>query len=203
MKKIVVIFIILIIIAAALMYFNSRSQTTKSPVLNNQPTITTSVNKITDKLKVYEDNSGFKFDYPENLTVNTLKITDENIYTLLEIKSKDIPGLITIKIVSSTLTKIDDYFKNKKNLITKKIKIAELDARQFTENNVLNTVALDKGVLISISTDYKQNKDYWTEVNAKIIATFAFINPENTSNGNSSSSTNNGDITVEEEEIVE
>ncbi len=208
MKKIIFGLVTLVIISLVIVkiFFLSGSKGFRSPISNssNQALAPTSkADTEAEGLKQYQDPAGFKFSYPGDLTVTPQETDDRNIYSLLEIKSQNILGQITIKIEGSQLSKIDDYFKNKKINGVTKIKIADLDGRQFIEGGMMKTVALDQEVLITITTDFQKDKEFWSSSTAKIIASFAFSPPEENNSGASSSTSDEGDVILEEEEIIE
>ncbi len=206
MKKIIfaVTFIIIVLVAVKIFFLSANNQF-KSPVSNSSgqtTSITPTSTSTKEGVKEYLDPAGFKFSYPNTLTVNPQEINDDKTYSDLQITSASVNGKITINIKDSQLTKIDEYFKNKKISGVTKIKIADLDGRQYIDNNQMKTVAHDQGALITIITDFQKDKEFWSNSTAKIIATFTFVPPENTSSG-STSTGGEGDVVLEDEEVIE
>ncbi|MEK7177523.1 MAG: hypothetical protein AAB705_01710, partial [Patescibacteria group bacterium] len=144
------------------------------------------------KLKTYTNPSGFSFQYPKSLLLTEKKVTDQSIYAWVELTDPQKKGVIIIKLESSDLTKIDDRVTAGK---IKKIKLADLDGREFIDGNLITTLALDQGgVLITITTDsllpaYQQ-----------IVSSFIFTQP---TQAVSNTTGDEGDIVFEGEEVVE
>jgi len=198
-----------LIILIALIFFLFLQKKTVSPtVSDNLNSGETVVPSLTVGSKSYTDPAGFKFSYPEDLTVTEKKTTDQSVYSQLEIKSVDKVGGISLKAVDSNLAKIDDYFKDKKissffGEITK-LKLADIDARQYQINSQIITVALDQGVLFTITTDLPaEKKDYWQKANSTLISGFAFVSPQNNTSTDTGSSSSGDDVVFEGEEVVE
>lgn len=150
----------------------------------------------------YSDPAGFKFSYPDSASVAPKKTTDDNTYSSLEIASSSTAGKITIDAVSSDLLTLDDMIVSKTGVTD--VKLADLTAKQYTEKGNLVTLALDEGVLFTITTSSGGNVDYWKEVNNKIISTFTFALPETTQvQSDTPSESDDSDISFEGEEVIE
>ena len=145
------------------------------------------------QIKTYFNDSGFSFKYPESFLLTEKKITDQSIYAWVELTDPQKKGVVSIKLESSDLAKIDDWVGAGK---MKKIKIADLEGREFIDGQKITSIALDQGgVLISITTDsllpaYQQ-----------IVSSFIFIQPTQTTTNTSGGG--EGDIVFEGEEVVE
>ncbi len=200
-----------IIILIALVFFLFSQKKSVSPTVSNDlKSNETVIHSPAAESKSYTDPAGFKFNYPKDLDVTAKKITDDSVYTDLEIKSKDGTGEATIKAVDSNLVKIDDYFKDKKTSSfsrgISKLKLADIDARQYQVNSQIITVALDQGVLFTITTNLPaEKKDYWQKTNSILISSFAFVTPQNNTSIDTDSSPEGGeeDVIFEGEEVVE
>lgn len=187
-------------------YQSFKKQKIHSPVLEDiKPKKPTTIISFA-KMKEYKDPSGFKFNYPDNLKLETKKIEDQKIYSLLELTSSKHQGKIEIKVEDNQLTKIDDWFKNEatKPAEIKKIKLADIEGRQFELNNQILTIALDQGVLFIFTVSHEKDKNFWIDVNNKIIETFDFKPPNNIEENLPVSSENlEEEVIFEGEEIVE
>jgi len=212
MKKILVIILILATVGI-LGYVVYSSKKKESAGKINTPvveTIVTSPSTSQVDLKKYMDEVGFSFFYMKEVEVKPLVISDNTVYSMLELTSKNNPGKVTIIAKTSFLKTVDDWFKSDVKDI-KKLKLADLEARQIEQEGKIVTVALDQGVLFEITVDYKENKNFWSEVNNKIIASFVFELPEapsttiNSNNGGVENSGASGDedVIYEGEEVVE
>mgnify|MGYP001574455750 FL=1 len=192
MKKVLTIILGGFLLALVVIFLTQKPKNPTSPnkgVMNNAPT--TNITTPT-KLKTYTNPSGFSFRYPESFFLTEKKVTDQSIYAWVELTDPQKKGVIIIKLESSDLTKIDDRVTARK---IKKIKLADLDGREFIDGNLITTLALDQGgVLITITTDsllpaYQQ-----------IVSSFIFAQP---TQAVSNTTGDEGDIVFEGEEVVE
>ncbi len=188
-------------------------------LVKNSNTIRKSVSPISEKkpipsptptdknLLTFTDPSGFEFHYPKELSVKKKDLLNARLYSSLELSSTGSAETITIQGEESSLNTIDDWFKgtNKTSVFgeIKKIKLADLDARQFQANNSKTTIALDQGVLFTLTTNAKKEsvllKTYDT-----VIKSFKFIQPSPAiQNSSSTSSGDSSDVVDEGEEIIE
>ncbi len=184
--------------SAALIITILLTQKPKNPispatgVINN--TLTTDVSSEAQlKLNTYTNPSGFSFQYPKSLLLTEKKINDQSIYAWVELTSPQKKGIVSIKLEASDLAKIDDWVGAGK---IKKIKLADLEGREFIDGQKITSIALDQGgILISITTDlllpaYQQ-----------IVSSFIFIQPpQPTINTTGDGS---GDVISEGEEVIQ
>lgn len=179
------------------------TQKSKNPASDSliYPTKTVSVEP---QLKTYFNDSGFSFKYSESFTLSEKEASDESIYAWIELTNPKNKDFISIKLEVSDLAKIDDWFttSNKKDIKgeIKKVRLANLDGRQFTDKeNQLTTLALDEGgVLISISGNPPS-------IHQQVVSSFIFTQSAQTSSDSSETSDGGGgeDIIFEGEEVVE
>lgn len=205
-KNILFGLIVLSILVGSLIFLKIRNQNFRNPISSPQKNLSPTPKNAS--LKEYSDPSGFKFSIPKGLVVTDKKPTDQSIYSQLEVvPTTTSSGKITIAAITSNLKNVDDYFKiNKslsKNLKVDKLKLADLDARQFVSEDKITTVALDKGVLFTIISDLKDDKEFWDHANKTIITSFAFNPPQPQVSDDSSSGQPDDSGVTEEEEIVE
>lgn len=198
--------IVLSILVGSLIFLKIRNQNFRNPISSPQKNLSPTPKNAS--LKEYSDPSGFKFSIPKGLVVTDKKPTDQSIYSQLEVvPTTTSSGKITIAAITSNLKNVDDYFKiNKslsKNLKVDKLKLADLDARQFVSEDKITTVALDKGVLFTIISDLKDDKEFWDHANKTIITSFVFNPPQSQVSDDSSSGQPDDSGVTEEEEIVE
>lgn len=198
-KKIGLAALIMVSASIVILFFTTSGKQESSSISKKiviVPTSTETMNSL--KTKEYIDPSGFKFNYPESLILDKKTITDNKIYSSIEISSSANPGKITIDVSStdSASLKIPNSVK------TKKLTLGDLNAQQYENKGQIFTLALDTGVLFMIKTDYDSKKDFWSSVNEKITSSFAFVAPDNQS-GTSSSSTSDDSIVDEGEEVIE
>lgn len=201
------IFFILFVITFAVVFYIifslKKQEVFRSPIITNEPLLSPTESESSNNTeKKYSDASGFSFFYPANIIVNKIETKNETIYSSLEIISKKETGKISFLVTSTNLKKVDDYFTDKKKEI-KKLKIAEMEARQIAEEKKITTVALDQGALFTIMVDYQTSKDFWVGVNNKIISTFAFTPPEQTETTSQGSAGSQEDVIYEGEEEIQ
>ena len=85
----------------------------------------------------------------------------------------------------------------------KKIKLADLEAKQYEKNDKVITVAYDTGVLFTITTELKATRETMLDLNETILTTFAFAPPESTDASSQSSGAGEEEVFFEGEEIIE
>ena len=208
LKAGVIAITVVILFTLAIVLFREKSSKIKSPVnetltnLSNQPPV------ISDKSKEYVDPSGFKFQYPDDVSVSTLSADSDKIYSSLELKSPKTKGSITVKVTETQLVSLNQWLKENKlntsgSAIIKDIKLADFDAKEIQTNNKLLAVALDNNTLFEIAADFSNNKDYWMDVYRKVLTTYSFFQPQEQAPINEESAQQNEDSVYEEEEVVE
>lgn len=165
-----------------------------SPVVNvaNQTQILPS-----QTLKLYTDPSGFAFNYPDNLSLTKNETLDTNIYTDIQLTSKEIEGSLALKISDTKFTTLDEWIKSKKTTpsATAETKLGKLPASQFQLEGKTMLAAIDQGVLFTLEAP---NKEYWMEVTKKVAADFSFAPPQQEVGSSASEG-----VVFEGEEIVE
>lgn len=204
--KNVIIAVIGILIAISIFVIVFPSQKTQkpiSPVSNSQP----DKPAIIENFTTYNDPSGFAFQYPQGIVVSPKKLQNNQFYSSLEIASTGSAQVITITAEDSSLNTIDDWFKGDKKTSVfgtiNKMKLADLDARQFEANNAQTTIALDQGVLFTVATNAKKGSDL-EKTYQKIVNSFAFVQPtQSVQNSSSGQSGGSSDIIDEGEEVVQ
>lgn len=177
-KKLNIILILLILIALGGLLFwilgPKSVSTLQSPLSDQEEKITPS-----QSLTTYEDPSGFKFDYPDNLSIAKQETSDESIYSSLQLYSKQTDGSISLEISDTKLKNTDDWIA-KNNYSTAQIKnskLGSLDAKEIKTADRLYLVAIDKGILFSFEMP-PLNESFWTPVFQKLSTAFSFGVPE-------------------------
>jgi len=203
----IIIGVIGILIAASIFVVinNSRStQKTVTPIPSKTVSVPTPVN---EKHSTYNDSSGFAFQYPEGATVTKKNLQNNQMYASVALSMANQPETITVKAEETDLNNIDDWFKGSKKTSVfgsiQKIKLADLDARQFEANNAKTTVAIDQGVLFTLTTDAKKDSQL-SKTYDSVIKSFAFVEPSQSVQPSSQGqSDNDSEAVVEEEEVIE
>ena len=205
------IFVILALLATIgviiILLFNlTKKENLKSPLVKDKPESSQITQKLSATQKEYIDPTGFKFKYPDNFSVSTAEQLTENIYSSLTLKSDDIEGKTEILVESTNAKSLDDWLNQNSKKIVKeklqKIKLADMDAVQFEKDNKVVTNAFDTGgVLFTITTELKPNRDTMFKLNNMVISSFAFQTPQIPAESNSKSE--EGDVIFEGEEVIE
>lgn len=156
--------------------------------------------------KQHEDESGFKFRYPDNFEIAVNKL-DDKTYADLELTAQDASGSVTIKVTDTKIKSLDDWIEENEEEVgsatIKDIDFADVSAKEIEDENKILLVSLDQGALFTIRTTIPQEKEFWKNSYQKIISTFEFYNPTKTSGSAGSSSAGSSDIIFEGEEIIE
>jgi len=174
-KKILILLIFVTVgIVGYIIFVSRKNGVFKLPVVEKKTAVSPTLPVIDDKK--YSDEAGFSFSYKDDLKITKIETKDQAVYSSLEITSKDRSGKISILVTDSQLTKIDDYFKKEKTV--KRLKLADLDAKQVDKDGKLMTVALDQGALFVITAEYQNAKAFWLTVSNKVLASFAFTSPQ-------------------------
>lgn len=190
------------IVIVGIVLFRNSQYASKSLVKINTSTNSSPQSISSQTVQEYVDSAGFKFSYPESVSISPINTTDASVYSSLVATSSSTPGKITVEAVSSDLTTLDDMLKSKTDVTD--VKLADLAAKRYTEKGNVITLALDKGVLFTFTASSGGNVSYWNEVNDKIIASFAFVAPTAAQvQPDTSAPTTDSDVTFDGEETIE
>lgn len=192
-----------IILSAVFYMILSSKKNQQIPAAANSKKTTPAVVGSSTDTKQYTDASGFKFNYQDDLVVAAGQTKDQSIYSSLNLTSNKNDGNIDIEVTNSSLKGVQDYLKKNKISISqekiKKLKLGDLDAWQFEIDNKMTTLAFDQDTLFVITANPQKNKDYWSNINNKIVNSFEFVRPDNTGDN----SVPDDNVTFEGEETVE
>ena len=186
----------------------TKKQNLISPIAKNKQETSQDTQVLSATQKEYIDPSGFKFKYPDNFSVSTAEQLAENVYSSLTLKSDDVKGKTEILVEATNAKSLDDWLNQNSKKIVKeklqKIKLADMDAVQFEKDNKVVTNAFDTGgVLFTITTELKPNRDTMFKLNNMVISSFAFVQPEIPDASTQSSDGTEGEVYFEDEEIIE
>jgi len=206
-KLSITIGVLIVAVIISFLIFRSSQQISKSSGKINTSGNSSLKSITSSSFLEYNDPVGFSFNFPNSVVVSPKKTTDDNVYSSLNVTSSSTSGKITIEAVSSDLLTLKSLISTKTNVTD--IKLADLDAKQYTEKGNVITLALDKGVLFTITSSSGENVNFWKEINNKIISSFVFALPETTqvdsdatSQSDSTDSTES-DVSFEGEETIE
>ncbi len=202
MKKslaIPIVTIALITIVVVIIFFLLRPKNIVSPIsskdLNTE--IVTSREQPSKQLKEYVSDSGFSFNYPDDVLLEERKLTDDTVYEDLYLTSNQTKGNIVIKIADTKIKSLEELFPQ---IVTaKETKIGDLMGREINENNKQTAIALDQGIIFTIEVDH-QNQKYWQTVYGTILSSFNFV-PQQSSETETIPLDDSSSVILEEETI--
>lgn len=206
-KLILIIGVVAILIVVGVLVSNPSQEKGST---NNNPL--TSLPKIikeaapSETLKEYSDPSGFTFSYPDNLSLVNNKIEDDITYADIQLTSKEVSGSLSLRIVDSKYTTLDDWLKLNQGAAkegSKEVKLGSVKASELKLNDRLLLGALDQKILFTIEVPLIEEA-FWTKVYNKVLAGFTFAPPEAAAAQTQVSvSSSSEDVTFEGEEVVE
>lgn len=196
--KLAIFILLILVLVIGIFTFTRSKKALQNPLADLAPKqIAPSSTAIT-----YEDPNGFKFDYPDNISLSKAEIEDTTVYTDLSLYSKDINGSISLNISDTKHKKIDDWILENKLISTepsKEVMLGNMKATEIKTSDHLYLAAIDQGILFTISMPNLEEK-FWTPVYTKVVSSFSFVTPQSTSTANSAPAE---DAFFEGEEVVE
>lgn len=193
-KKIILVVFLVGLTVTAIVILNPIGQ--KSSLQNPLSPLQNTPKKavLSSTFLEYSDPSGFKFSYPDNLSITNNEITDKITYTDLQLSSKDVSGSLSLKIADSKLATISAWLtENKISQTPKDVMLGNLKAIEVQLSDRLLLAALDQKILFTIEVPAVE-KDFWLPVYNKVRTSFSFAAPE---------ATTIEDVSFEGEEVVE
>ena len=153
---------------------------------------------------VYEDWSGFMFDYPDILTVKEVELDNPAVYSSLEIYGADGKRL-TVRVSDTETASLIDWQKsfNRQNSVRKidQTTLAGLPAikLQYGAPEMMLTVAIDSGVIYEIQN--QADTGFWDRAHNDLVTCWQFNNAATAQPA--SAETPTGEAITLIEEIVE
>jgi hypothetical protein len=194
--------VLIILVLAIVMAQNKSYSPAPSVKINSLSASQEPESSASRTTQEYSDPAGFKFSYPDTVVVSPEKLIRANGYASLTVTSPKNKGKLTIEAVSSDLTTLDNLIRSKVDI--REMKLADLEAKQYVEKNSIVTLALDKGVLFTLTVSSGDDADFWSQVNDTIISSFSFVTPiETKSAPDSSVAEDDSSVMLEGEETVE
>ena len=149
----------------------------------------------------YEDWSGFKFDYPDILTVKEIELDNPQVYSSLELTSTDGKRL-TIRVTDADAVNLLDWQKtfNRQNSVRTidQTTLAGLPAirLQYGAPEMVLTAAIDQGIIYQVQSN--ADDGFWDRTHEDLVASFQFTNVAGADSTKASSSQNESVTLVEE-----
>lgn len=128
----------------------------------------------------YNDWSGFKFDYPNILTVKEVELENPQVYSSLEISGADGKRL-TVRVSDTQTANLIDWQKsfNQQNSVRKidQASLANLPGLklQFGAPEMFLTVAIDNGIIFEVQST--ADDGFWDRTHNDLVASWQFSNP--------------------------
>lgn len=213
MRSVVIKIIILgivIVVGIGAAFFIFKSQKTISPI-SSKPQDSKNVivsEKLPSKtLKNYTDDAGFSFNYPDDIQIGKIEISDNITYANLELTSNQTKGSISIKVLDTKLKSVDDWVLTSKIdplfASMRDIKIGNLSGRDYVMGNKITAVVLDQDILFTIEVSHQGDYDYWFNIYETILSSFEFVQGQSASISENTPADVPSDDVILEEEIVE
>src|SRR3989344_2162831 len=127
----------------------------------------------------YEDWSGFKFDYPDILTVKEIELDNPQVYSSLELTSTDGKRL-TIRVTDADAVNLLDWQKtfNRQNSVRTidQTTLAGLPAirLQYGAPEMVLTAAIDQGIIYQVQSN--ADDGFWDRTHDDLTSTWQFTN---------------------------
>lgn len=208
-KKIIlfVIIITLIILLPIISFFVFKKSKTESV---NPLAESSALSKIAEeeKLLSYQDTAGFKFNYPQSVTVKDVSNNDPNTYSLLELGSAKNDGKMLIKVVDSNLDSVDQWLKSKEATgagNSREVIISQMPGKQiqFENPSRLVSLAISDGIMYFFQSSL-DSAGFWNKVHSQIISSFSQNGTTEKTVEENKSGADFGEETVSEnEEVIE
>ncbi|MFH0864156.1 MAG: hypothetical protein V1858_03655 [Candidatus Gottesmanbacteria bacterium] len=203
-KKLIIAVIglgILLIISFSYIFFKKIKTNDKALTLSVNPSET----KIS--LKTFNDETGFQFQYPEDLLINDVSGDDQNIYSALEISSSDKDNKMIIRITDTDIALVDEWLKTKEGSGAgpkREISIATMSGKQiqFKNPNRLVSLVINDGIMYFFESPLDE-AGYWNKIHNIITSSFSIVEVEESVDSSTESTSNDEGILTEEEEVIE
>lgn len=206
-KIILIVFFSAVFVVGAILLFNIReSKKNSAEKVNPQNSKTNAIEKTpSNTLKEYSDESGFTFEFPDNIKIERKE--NDSLYADLILSASDVNGSITFTVSDSKYDQLESWKDNNSEeltgLLINQTKLGNLTGISFNNKDKITLVAIDQGIEFKIVADYKDQKKYWENVYDSIRDSFSFITPSVSQSTNTEPETSSGEVIFEGEEIVE
>lgn len=154
----------------------------------------------------YDDWSGFRFDYPDILTVKEVELDNPQVYSSLELAGSDSQRL-NIRISDTAVAGLTEWQKefNRQYSVRKinQTTLAGLPALRlnFGAPEKLLTVAIDNGIIYTIES--QADSGFWNRTHEDLVASWQFTQPQPAETGAGGSAANENEEIILIEETVE
>lgn len=152
-----------------------------------------------EKLKIYNDEAGFSFNYSESFSVAEVKNQDENTYSALEIYSSKKPEQkMTINVLDTQFSNTEEWLvKNKKaGWQVSETVLSGMNGKLIHTSEQVMTVAISKGIIFLLESP-SDSEGFWESQHKIIGESFSVQWPAETKTGGADQTI------IFEEEIIE
>lgn len=205
MKKIFIVFLAIAIplgIGGGLLIDNFQKKNTED---NEEPKPQIVKKLPSETMLEYKDESGFLFEYPDDVSASASSTLDDSTYADIVFTSKEATGSVTLKVFDTKLKVIDLWLEENDATASGTIQdviLGNLLAKEIKKkDNSIQTGVIDQNILFEVTVLPKTESEYWDVVYKKILETFRFVNPQATQSTESSAPVQSDIIDEGEEEI--
>lgn len=195
---------IIVVVGAVGGSMYKNSQRPKSPPSQADMTTRSPIPSL-GKIANYADPSGFVIKYPASYTLKNILSKDSTNYTDVSIISPDQSVRITISIADTNYKSLEEFLKGLKtnpSLISPS-QLADMKAKELSFTTSLQTVAIDQGILFTISTETSDKKNEFKNIHKNIVSSFAFVSPTKAEQSPATNNSSTDDVQSDVEEVVE
>ena len=208
-KIILVTFFSAVFIVGAIVLFNIRESKEKensASKVNSQNSRTGVTEKIpSSTLKEYLDQSGFTFNFPDNIKIE--KKENDSLYSDLILSSSEVNGSIIFTVSDSKYDSLENWkdnnLENLTGLLINESELGNLSGASVNNKYKITLVVIDQRIEFKMVVDYKDHKKYWENVYKSITDSFAFTSSSTSQSTNTNSETSSEEVSFEGEEIIE
>ena len=202
-SKKIALAVIIILILGTLIWAGWEFLKTKQTDSFTQKEISIKQTEIPDvETVIYDDWAGFRFEYPNILTVKEVELDNPNVYSSLEISGSDGKKL-TVRVSDTTIPSLIEWQKsfNQTNSVRKidQLTLADLPALklQYGAPEMVLTVAINQGIIYEVTST--ADGGFWDQAHRDITAGWQFNLPVSAATGGSSANTDA--VTLVEETV--
>lgn len=197
------VLIVTVVIFVVLLRFKSSGKVA-TPISEIQQTPS-----IAEELSTWTDQSGFSFQYPQSLSLNSHDEDKEN-YAHIELTSATHPGNLIVWVKDTEVGSIDDWIKQEKIQGSLDSTLGSEAAKKVLisgDSSKILTSSIKDGYLYQIEVNPK-DFNYWNKISDLISSTYKFLPIQEKTGKTSVSAENTSDNSSTEEgssdeEVVE
>lgn len=164
---------------------------------------------VEEKLVEWQDPAGFSFSYPEGLVVDKHDEDQEN-YAHVEMSLVEKPGNIIVWANDAPTSDLATWVKKEKRFLDAAVLDTTLggeNAKKIlisTPKKMIVVGAFYDGMLVTVESELDDTGE-WEKRHEKVVSSFIFGEKkvESTEASTSDSSEEGGDVSIDEEEVIE